>query len=229
MSGNVHPNPGPIFPCSNPGPIFSELFTSSLSSLDPYSDYVGVNISLNDSSSVSFLNVYAPLFAPPQRMAEPTPSLSQFFPPPEISSFWGTSIAITRFGTQEVLPTPARRKYSTGSSPLTSSPSMTLTHQLFSIALLAVAPLLTSPLLLLLLLFLAAGRCFRTWVLTIYQFFFPSLSLPSFAPTSVPLPSIFRKLAGMALPPTLILTVLLQRNTRLFLLPLLLLSLPLWH
>ena len=37
----------------------SELFTSSLSSLDPYSDYVGINISLNNSSH-SFLNVYAP-------------------------------------------------------------------------------------------------------------------------------------------------------------------------
>ena len=39
---------------------FSELSTSSLSSLDPYSGYVEVNISLNDSSSLSFLNVYAP-------------------------------------------------------------------------------------------------------------------------------------------------------------------------
>ena len=39
---------------------FSELSTSSLSSLDPYSDYVGVSISLNNSSSPSFLNVYAP-------------------------------------------------------------------------------------------------------------------------------------------------------------------------
>ena len=38
----------------------SELSTSSLSLLDLYSDYVGVNISLNNSSSVSFLNVYAP-------------------------------------------------------------------------------------------------------------------------------------------------------------------------
>ena len=150
------------------GLSFSELSTTSLSLLDPYSDYVGVNIFLNKSSSVSFLNVYAPLFAPPQRMAEPTPSLPPFFPPPEISSFWGTSIAITRFGTQEVLPTPAGRMYSTGSSPQTSSPSMTLTHQPFSIAPLAVAPLLTSPLLPLLLLFLAPGRCFRTWVLTIY-------------------------------------------------------------
>ena len=58
---------------------------------------------------------------------------------------------------------------------------------------------------------------------------FIPLSLRSFAPTGVPLPSIFRKLAGMTLPPTLTLTVLLQRNTRLFLFPLQLLSLPLWH
>ena len=204
------------------GLSFSEPSTSSLSSLDPYSDYVGINISLNYSSLVSFLNVYAPLFAPPQRMAKSIPSLPPFFPPPEISSFWGTSIAITPSDTQKVLPIPAGRKYSTGSSLLTSSPSMTLTHPPFSIA-----PLLTSPLLLLLLPFLAPGRCFRTWVLTIYQFFYLSLSLRSFAPTSVPLPSIFKKLTGMALPPTLTLTVLQQRNTRLFLFPLLLLSLPL--
>ena len=155
------------------GLSFSELSTSSLSSLDPYSDYVGVNIYLNKSSSVSFLNVYAPLFAPPQRMAEPIPSL----PPSEISSFWGTSIAITLSGTQEVLPTPVGRKYSTGSSLLTSSPSMTLTHPPFSIA-----PLLTSPLLLLLLLFLAPGRCFRTWVLTTYQFFYLSVPLSGLSP-----------------------------------------------
>ena len=211
------------------GLSFSELSTTSLSSLDPYSDYVGVNISLNKSSSVSFLNVYAPLFTPPQRMAEPISLLPPCFPPPEISSFWGTSIVITRFGTQEVLPTPVGRKYSTGSSPLTSSPSMTLTHPPFFIAPLAVAPLLTSPLLPLLLLFLAPGRCFRTWVLTTYQFFYLSLSLRSFTPTNAPLPSIFRKLAGMTLPPTLTLTVPQQRNTRLFLFPLLLLSLPLWQ
>ena len=39
---------------------FSELSTSSLSLLDPYSDYVGINISLNKSSLLSFLNVYVP-------------------------------------------------------------------------------------------------------------------------------------------------------------------------
>ena len=53
---------------------------------------------------------------------------------------------------------------------------MTMTHPLFSIAPLAVAPLLTFPLLLLLLPFLAPGRCYRTWVLTIYQFFYLYLS-----------------------------------------------------
>ena len=132
-----------------------------------------------------------PLFAPTRWMAEPIPSLPPLFPPPEISSFWGTSIAITPSATQEVLLTPERRKYSTGSSPLTSSPSITMTHPPFSIAPLAVAPSLTSPLLTLLLPFLAPGMCFRTWVLTIYQFFYPSLSLRLIAPTSVNLPSIF--------------------------------------
>ena len=41
------------------GLSFSELSISSLSLLDPYSDYVGINISLNNSSSLSFFNVYA--------------------------------------------------------------------------------------------------------------------------------------------------------------------------
>ena len=140
------------------GLSFSELSTSSLSSLDPYPDYVGVNISLNNSSS----------------------------------------------------------------------PSMNLTYLLFSIALLAVALPLTFLLLPLLLTFPAPGRCFRTWVLTTYQFFYLSLFLRSFAPMSVPLPSTFRKLAGMTLFLILTLTILLQRNTRFFF-PLLLLSLPLWH
>ena len=143
---------------------FSELSICSHSSLDPYSDYVGITISLNNSSSVSFLNVYAP-----QRMAEPIPFLAPFFPPPELSSFWWTSIVITHFRTQELLRTPVGRKLLTGSSLLISSPSMTLTHPPYSIA-----PLLTSPLLLFLLLFLAPWRCYWTLVLTTYQFFYPS-------------------------------------------------------
>ena len=126
-------------------------------------------------------------------MAEPTPFLSPSFPPPEISSFLGTSIAITPSGTQEVPPTPTGRKYSTGSFLLTSSPSMTLTHPPFSIAPLAVALPLTSPLLSPLLPFPAPGRCYRTWVLSIYQFFYLSLSLRSFAPTKRPPSFNFQK------------------------------------
>ena len=70
-------------------------------------------------------------------------------------------------------------------------------HLLFSIAPLAVAPLLvapllTSPLLPLFLPFLGLGRCFRTWVLTIYQFFYPSLS-PVFRPNKRPPSLNFQK------------------------------------
>ena len=203
------------------GLSFSELSTTSLSSLDPYSDYVGVNISLNKSSSVSFLNVYAPpylllpngwqnrfllslhssllqksLLSGRLQLPSPALGLKSYFRPPR-----GGSI---RLG--HLLRPP----------PLNDPDTPTLLHR--SSPDISFAPSTLAP-----------GRCFRTWVLIIYQFFFPSLSLRCFAPTSVPLPSIFRKLAGMALPPTLTLTVLLQRNTRLFLFPLQLLSLPLWH
>ena len=60
------------------GLSFSELSTS-LSSLDPYSDCVGVNISLNNSSSLSFLNVYAPpicSFLMDRRTSSFSPSIS---------------------------------------------------------------------------------------------------------------------------------------------------------
>ena len=58
----------------------SELSTSSLSSLGPYSDCVEVNISPNDSSSLLFLNAYAPLFVLLRRIAEPISFLFPFFP-----------------------------------------------------------------------------------------------------------------------------------------------------
>ena len=58
------------------GLSFSELSTSSLSSLDPFSDYVGINISLNNSSSVSFINV----FVPPIR-SSPTDGRTDSFSP----------------------------------------------------------------------------------------------------------------------------------------------------
>ena len=150
---------------------FSELFTSFLSSLDPYSDYVGINISLNDSSSVSFLNVYAPLI-----LSSATDSRTDFFSPSILHSYrylfiLGTSIFITPSWTQKVPLTPVGRKYLIGSSLLISSLSMTLIYLLFSIALLAVAPPLTSSSLSALLPYLAPGRCFRTWVLITYEFY----------------------------------------------------------
>ena len=56
-------------------------FPPPLSSLDPYSHYVGINISLNNSSSVSFLNVYAP----PIR-SSPTDGRTDSFSPSILSS-----------------------------------------------------------------------------------------------------------------------------------------------
>ena len=160
-------------------------------------------------------------------MAELTPFLPPFFSPPEISSFWGTSIAIIHSGTQTVLLIPAGRKYSTGSSPLTSS-SMTLTHSVLhrSSGSLSSPDISFAP--------SSLALCCSWEVLQDLgsdhlPIFYPSLSLRPIVSTSIPLPSTFRKLAEMALPHTLTLTVLLQRNTRLFLFPLLLLSLPLWQ
>ena len=126
------------------GLFFSELSTSSLSSLDLYSDYVGVNISFNNSSSVSFLNVYDP----PIR-SSPTDGRTDSFSPSILPSsrnlfILGDFNCHHPSGTQVVLLIPAGRKYSTGSSLLTSYPSMTLTHPPFSIAPLAVASLLCS-------------------------------------------------------------------------------------
>ena len=62
------------------GLSFSELSTSSLSSLDPYCDYVEVSIFLNSSSSLSFLDVYAPPIP-----SSPKDSRTNFFFPSILS------------------------------------------------------------------------------------------------------------------------------------------------
>ena len=188
------------------GLSFSELSISSLSSLDPYSDHVEVNISLNDSSSLSFLNVHAPLIR-----SSPTDGRTNSFSP---SIFSSSRNHFFLGGLQ--LPSPLCPSgvevfdwvISSDLLPL-NDPDLSFANRLLP--------------------FLAPGWYFRTWVLTTYQFFNLSLSLRTFTPTSFPLPSTFRKLAGMILPPTLTLTALLQRHTRLFLFSLLLLSSPLWH
>ena len=64
------------------GLFFSELSISSLSSLGSYSDNVEVNISLNDSSLLSFLNVCAP----PVRSSTKD-SIINFFSPSIFSSY----------------------------------------------------------------------------------------------------------------------------------------------
>ena len=64
------------------GLSFSELSTFSLSSLDPYSDYVEVNNSLNASSLLSVLNVYAPLIR-----SSPKDSRTNFFSPSILPSY----------------------------------------------------------------------------------------------------------------------------------------------
>ena len=109
----THPSSGVIIFVKQ-GLSFSEHSTSFLSSLDPYSKYVGFNISPNDSSSLSFFNVYDPLFALLQRIAEPISFFLPFFPLPEISLVWRTLTVIIPSGTQEVLPTPVGRKYLIG-------------------------------------------------------------------------------------------------------------------
>ena len=155
-------------------------------------------------------------------MAEPILFLPPFLPSSIDLFILGDFNCHQPSRTEKVLPSSAGRKYSTGSSPPNSSPSRILTHPTFYVTALAVIPHLTSPLLPPLLPFLAPGRCFRIWILTTYQFFYLSLSPRFFAPTSVFLPSTFRKLAGMTLPFTLTYIILLQRNTRLILFPLLL-------
>ena len=102
---------------------------------------------LNDFSSLSFLNAYAPPFRSSPKDSTTNFFSLPFFPPPEISLFWETSIAITLSRTQKVLPTPVGRKHSIWSFPLTYSPLMTLAYLVFFIAPLAFASPLTSPLL----------------------------------------------------------------------------------
>ena len=201
---------------------FSELSTSSFSSLDPYSDFVEVNISLNDSSSLSFLNVYAPPIC-----SSPTDGRTDSFSLFILSSsrnlfflgnfnchhpLWnskGTSVprgerVFHWVISSDLLPLndPDIRTLLQRSSGSRSSPDISFVFS--SLALSCSWEVLQD-----------LGSDFLPILLSI------PLS-PVFPPTNVPLPSIFRKLAGMTLPSTLTLTVLLQRNTRLF--PLLLLS-----
>ena len=213
------------------GLSFSELSTPSLSSLDPYSDYVGVNISLNNSSLVSFLNVYAPPIcsSPTDGRDGRTDSFS-----PSILSSSRNLFILGDFNCHHPLwdskgtSDPRREEVfdwviSSDLLPLNDPDTPTLLHRSSGSRSSPDISFASSTL---------AFSCSWEVLQDLGSDHLPillSVPLQSFAPTSVPLPSIFRKLAGMALHPTLTLTVPQQRNTRLFLFPLLLLSLPLWH
>ena len=195
------------------GLSFSELSTSSLSSLDPYSDYVGINISLNNSSSASFLNVYAP----PIR-SSPTDGGTNFFSPSILSSsrnlfilgvfnchhpLWDSRGTSDPRGEEvfdwvissDLLPLndpdiPTLLHCSSGSP---SSPDISFAPSTL------------------------AFSCSWEVLQDLGSDHLPILlSIPLslvFRPNERPLLSIFRELAGMALPLTLTLTVPQQRNT----------------
>ena len=82
FSTNVADASGGVIIFVKQGLSFSKLSTSSLSSLDPYSNYVEVNIFLNDSSLLSFLNVYAPSIR-----SSPKDSRTNFFSPSIFPSY----------------------------------------------------------------------------------------------------------------------------------------------
>ena len=108
------------------GLSFSELSTSSLSSLDSYSNYASSILSsptdsITDSFTLSILS-----------------SSTNFFILGDFNCYhpiWNSK------GTSDY----RGRKYSSGSSPLNSFPAMTLTYLLFSVAPLTVVPPLISP------------------------------------------------------------------------------------
>ena len=104
------------------GLFFFELSTSSLSSFDRYLNYVKVNISLNNSSSLSFLYVYAPPLC-----SSPTDGRTDFSSP-SILPFSKNLFIPGDFNCHHSLwdsrgtSAPAERKYSIGSSLLAFPP-----------------------------------------------------------------------------------------------------------
>ena len=143
-SNRTHSRPGilsPDDPHASGGDIisfrqglsFSELSTSYIFSLDPYSDYIEDSISTPPCPLSSTFML--PLFALFLWIEKPTPSPPLLFSFIEIFSFWKISIAIIFSGTQKTHLTPVGMKYSIGLSLWTSFPSMTPSLLLFSIPL----------------------------------------------------------------------------------------------
>ena len=200
------------------GLSFSELSTSTLSSLDPYSDYVGVNISLNNSSSLSFLNVYAP----PPICSSLTDGRTDSFSPSILSSqkslhSGGLQLPSPPLGLKRYIRPPRGGSIRLGHLLLNDPDIPTLLH-CFSLDISFAPSSLALP-------------CSWEVLQDLGSDHLPILLSIPLSPVFCPneLPSTFKKHAGMTLFPTLTPTVLLQRNTRLLLFPLQLLSSPLWR
>ena len=201
------------------GLSFPELSTFFLSSLEPYSDYLGVNISLNNFSSLSFLNVYSPSVR-----SSPTDNRTDSFSLSILSSFRNLFIrgdlncnyplcdskSTFDFRDEKVfnwvissdffpLNDPDIPTFLHCSSGSRSSPD--IYFALSSLALSCSWEVLQN---------LSSDHL--PILLSVYLY-------PIFRFNEVPHTSIFRKLVGMALPFTSTLTVLLQRNTGHFLFP----------
>ena len=159
------------------GLSFAELSTSSLSSLDPHSDYIGVNIFLNNSSSLSFLYVYAPLIC-----SFPMDSRTNSLSPTTLPSsrnlviLWDFSCHPTLWDSRGTSDPCGKEVFdwviSSDLLPLNVSDTLTLLHR--SSPDISFAP--SS---------LVSERCFRSWALITYQFYKPSLFLQSFTATNV--------------------------------------------
>ena len=206
------------------GLSFSELSTSSLSSLDPYSDYVGVSISLNNSSSLSFLNVYDP--PPPLIHSSSTDGRTDSFSPSILPSSRNLFI-LGDFNCHHLLWDSRGTSDPHGEEvfdwvissdlPLNYPDTSTLLHRSSPDISFAISSLALS--------------CSAEVLQDLDSDHLPILLSvplsPVFCPNECPPFFNFQKARWDTLSPTLIPTVLLQRNTHLF--PLLLLFSPLWY
>ena len=105
--------------------LFSKLSTSCLSFLDPYSDYVGINISLNNSSPLSFLDVNAPHLI----FSNGWQNRLLFFLQQKSLHFWGLQLPSPPLGLQRYFQTPWGRNTRLGHLlPLNDPGIPTLLH-----------------------------------------------------------------------------------------------------
>ena len=152
-------------------------FLHPLSSFDPYSDYVGVNMSLTNSFSLSFLTVYAPPIHSSTKSPSPPPFFRQKYlhsgalqlpqsPVGLIGYFWPPWWESICLG---VLLGPLPLNYPNTTTPLypfsgsRSSPDISFAPSS-----------------------LAAGRCFRTWPLNHLQILLLVSLSPVFHPNKPP-------------------------------------------